>query len=38
MQAWVRKLLSFEEEQDADREFWTQLTPNERVAIVEELR
>jgi hypothetical protein len=38
MKTWVRKLSSFEEEQNADREFWSRITPNERVAIVEELR
>lgn len=38
MKTWVRKLSSFQEEQDADREFWSRLTPDERVSIVEELR
>lgn len=35
---WVRKLTSFEEERRADAEFWRQMTPNERVEIVEQLR
>ena len=38
MKRWVRKLNSFEEERVADREFWAQLSPDERVAAVEELR
>jgi len=38
MKRWVRKLKSFEEERVADREFWAQLSPDERVAAVEELR
>ena len=35
---WVRKCASFEEERVADREFWAQLTPDARIAAVEELR
>jgi hypothetical protein len=38
MKRWVRKLTSFEEERTADREFWAQMSPDERVAAVEELR
>ena len=38
MKRWVRKLTSFEEERAADREFWAQMSPDERVAAVEELR
>ena len=38
MEIWVRKCSSFEEEQEADREFWAKLTPEQRVAAVEELR
>jgi hypothetical protein len=38
MKRWVRKLKSFEEERVADREFWAQLSPDVRVAAVEELR
>ncbi|MGB3562736.1 MAG: hypothetical protein WBC09_06720 [Thermoanaerobaculia bacterium] len=34
----MRKLTSFEEERTADREFWAQMSPDERVAAVEELR
>jgi hypothetical protein len=35
---WVRKLAGFEAERRADREFWAQLSPDERVAVVEDLR
>jgi hypothetical protein len=35
---WFRRLRSFEEEANADAEFWAQMTPDERVAIVEQLR
>lgn len=35
---WVRKCASFEEERVADREFWQQFTPSERVMILEEMR
>jgi hypothetical protein len=35
---WVRTCASFEEERRADREFWAQISPDERVAIVEQLR
>jgi len=38
MDVWVRKCSSFEEERRADREFWQRMTPDERVAVVEELR
>jgi hypothetical protein len=38
VEIWVRKCSSFEEERQAGREFWAQLTPDERVAAVEELR
>jgi hypothetical protein len=38
MKRWVKKLTSFEEERTADREFWAQMSPDERVAAVEELR
>ena len=38
VEIWVRKCSSFEEERQADREFWAQLTPNDRVGVVEELR
>ena len=38
MDIWVRKCRSFEEEQEADREFWRQLAPSQRIAIVEDLR
>jgi hypothetical protein len=35
---WVRKCASFAEERAADRDFWRQMTPDERVAAVNELR
>jgi hypothetical protein len=38
MELWVRKCASFSEERAADRDFWRQMTPDERVAAVEELR
>jgi hypothetical protein len=38
MELWIRKCASFAEERAADREFWRQMTPDERVAAVNELR
>ena len=38
METWVRRCASFEEEHQADVEFWARLTPDERVAAVESLR
>jgi hypothetical protein len=38
MAIWVRKFTSFEEERAADREFWLALAPDERVALVEQIR
>lgn len=35
---WLRKFSSFDDENRADREFWQQMTPDERVGIVEQLR
>ena len=35
---WLRKGSSFEEEEEADREFWEQMTGRERVEALEELR
>jgi hypothetical protein len=35
---WLRKCSSFEEENQADLEFWQRMTPNERVALVEQIR
>jgi hypothetical protein len=35
---WVRKLAGFDEEARADREFWAQLSADQRVAVVEDLR
>ena len=38
MPIWIRKCSSFEEERQADSEFWRRLTPDERVAAVEQMR
>jgi hypothetical protein len=38
MKLWVRRLESFEDEARADREFWASMTPDERVAALEEIR
>lgn len=38
MDLWVRKCTSFEEERAADREFWAQITPDARVAALDEMR
>lgn len=35
---WLRKLDSFADEAQADREFWAQMGPNQRVAVIEDLR
>jgi len=35
---WIRKLDSFEDEARADREFWAAVTPDDRVAALEEIR
>jgi ABC-type nitrate/sulfonate/bicarbonate transport system substrate-binding protein len=38
MPVWIRKCASFDEEARADREFWAAMTPDARVAVVEQLR
>jgi hypothetical protein len=38
VERWVRKLSSFDEEADADAEFWAAMTPDERVEALEALR
>ena len=38
MAIWVRKCASFEEERQADREFWALMTPDARVAALDEMR
>ncbi len=38
MAIWVRKCSSFEEERQADREFWATMAPDARVEVVEKLR
>jgi hypothetical protein len=35
---WIRKLDSFDEAARADREFWRTVSPDARVAAVEDLR
>jgi hypothetical protein len=35
---WLRKGSSFEEEEEADREFWAQMTGRQRVEALEEMR
>jgi hypothetical protein len=35
---WFRRCSSWEEEEAADREYWLQFTPDERVAMIEDLR
>lgn len=35
---WVRKCSSWEEEAEADREFWARMSPGERVETVESIR
>jgi ABC-type nitrate/sulfonate/bicarbonate transport system substrate-binding protein len=38
MTVWIRKCASFDEDARADREFWAAMTPDARVALVEQLR
>ncbi len=38
MTIWIRKCVSFAEDRQADREFWAAMTPDQRVAVVEQLR
>jgi hypothetical protein len=38
MDTWLRRCASFEEESEADVEFWRRYSPSERVAILEEMR
>jgi hypothetical protein len=35
---WIRKCASFEEEEEADREFWMQMTGDQRVEALEQMR
>jgi len=35
---WIRKLDSFDDARRADREFWQSVSPDARVAAVEDLR
>jgi hypothetical protein len=38
MKPWLRICDSFEEEAEADREYWQQFSPTERVALIEQMR
>jgi hypothetical protein len=38
MKPWLRVCTSFEEEAEADREYWQQFSPGERVALIEQMR
>ena len=38
MKPWLRICASFEEEAEADREYWQQFSPVERVALIEQMR
>jgi hypothetical protein len=38
MTIWIRKCASFDEDRRADREFWGAMSPDARVALVEQLR
>jgi predicted Fe-S protein YdhL (DUF1289 family) len=35
---WFRKCSSFEEEEEADQEFWARMTGDERVNVLEQMR
>lgn len=37
-EVWLRKGSSFTEDEEADREFWEQMTGRERVEVLEEMR
>ncbi len=38
MTIWIRRCEGFEEEAAADRDFWAALAPDDRVAVVEQMR
>jgi len=38
MDIWLRRSSSFQDESDADAEFWQRMTPDERVAVLEQMR
>jgi hypothetical protein len=38
MAIWVRRCEGFEEEAAADAEFWARMSPDDRVALVEQMR
>jgi hypothetical protein len=35
---WLRRCSSFEEEADADIDFWSRFSPDERVGVLEQMR
>jgi hypothetical protein len=35
---WLKRSSSFEEDSEADAEFWRRVSPDERVAILEQMR
>ena len=35
---WLRKFSSFAEERIADREYWAQFSPDDRVAMLDQIR
>jgi hypothetical protein len=35
---WLRRCSSFEEEVEADRDFWACFSPDERVGVLEQMR
>ena len=35
---WLRRCSSFEEEADADRDFWARFSPDDRVGVLEQMR
>jgi hypothetical protein len=38
MAVWLRRCASFVEEADADRDYWSHFAPDERVALIADLR
>jgi hypothetical protein len=38
MTVWLRRCASFEEEAEADRDYWSGFAPDERVALIADLR
>ena len=38
MEIWLRRCSSFQEESDSDADLWMQMSPDERVAVLEQMR